>query len=343
MEFDLMWIIVEAWLGLEVERSEEYGTQVASVLSFKREELGIAPFVYNKDLEELVKMQAYFGNLGPESPHSLTKLKANEVFKGACELFKVGCEGKSAYEFIEAIGVKTITTKLKSPREVIEDITKYHDVIFSRGAFGCEPWSDVAGVVQSGQFHLALFPASQLNKTPPKLTSLRPVDFCKDKLVAGMEAYWVPDPYMEYRILYNLINVYRTNKNLRPFMFSKLLSDNGIFHSTSTNTLLSAREQLLCLKSDDVACVPFKATPKPLYQIYKYVFPLTTPNEELITITKSIEREPFLTNPYAREQQCTIGFTKSDKGLHVRIVATKRLHKPTSKLCRRTLRLIRFK
>ncbi|KAJ9049179.1 hypothetical protein DSO57_1027374 [Entomophthora muscae] len=167
----------------------------------------------------------------------------------SCEAFLhlTSCRTLPAKEFAlkEGISVFAIPKESNIYRQ-LDDILNSEllkDIIFNRRHYACAPFKTAASVEQGDNVYIMLSPFGD-----DDVNGYRPVDFpgpsCKIK---GMEPYAVPATYSpEVRELYHRLNIDLTMRDIKPFMFSSLLSN-------YTGTDLATK--LLCSSFADAACL----------------------------------------------------------------------------------------
>ncbi|KAJ9078692.1 hypothetical protein DSO57_1003963 [Entomophthora muscae] len=322
--------LVEITVQTTLETTLETSAEVRLVNS-ERERVGIAPLHHTDALDKMLQKVYLFKRFPSQHPLSLEKQKAEAVFKDSCELFKDGCGDKTAADLIAALGVRIIEPDSEAAIESRVLFEKNKDAFLSRGAYACQPWAAVAETVVDNKPYLALLPPHTLNQSPQSDTSFRPVDFCPDKLVEGMSAYWVPDAFSDFRSLYNEINLARTAKELPPFMFSAPLS--------SASTLDT--ESLKCQITPDIACMPLKIDRSKFYKTWSHSFSNDSISDTLLAFNEQLITAPHLLSADGHQHWYAIGFSKSENNINIRIAAsqpsTPQLRK-TMKLCRRRVR-----
>lgn len=302
----MRWLILLGIFGLSVQRCVKVG-DVLRRLNRERRGLGMVSLIREKKLDVVIKQVTFFRNFPLDSPLSLDKQSSQALFGSAvCDLFKEGCGELNAKDFVKKIGLKIVTTKSTTLEEVVETL-KVKDQVLSRGKFGCEPLSYVAGDDSNGRLHMGLFPTHAFKTIPSDFGPFRSVDFCPSNPLIGMEGYWVPDTYKKFRELYNKINLNRTSEKLPPFKFSETLSIKG---SSLKN------DDLLCGNTSEVSCMPRKSGKS--HQTFKYSAPIDSSLEyKLDYLYDSLSNEPILVNNSlpARKRWYTIGFTESETDL----------------------------
>lgn len=320
----LLWVLL-GLSSIHAKAGPEVAADVTSLLNQERTRRGIAPFVHDEALGDIPLKAQAFKKFLPPSPLSLERQKAESVFKASCQLFRGGCGEKTAASFLAGIDVRFLETRKAPPEEMALAL---RDATLSRGKAACEPISRVAGAFFNDIFYLALFPATSLPAPPP--SPYRPVDFCPDKKVEGMDAYWVPDAFADYRALFNAINLDRTAKDLPPLMFSAPLSQAAQVDPRF----------LTCRVTADVACMPMEEGRSPLYDSWQFSFPSEAAVPEIMAslASKLVETILLTNSDEARKQWYAIGFSRSDTGTTIRLAASRSLSpdaKRVFKLCRR--------
>lgn len=147
------------------------------------------------------------------------------------------------------------------------------NIIFNRQSHACVPFKSAASVVNQDNLYIALS-----SDGPLPVAGYRPVDFPdKSCTVEGMEAYLAPLSYtQEVRDLYNQINFDLVQKDIKPFMFSNILSSNS-------------NSSLLCSSFKDPACLDSIIISYPPYLTYQLTFPLSSNNYETILNSKEYQ------------------------------------------------------
>lgn len=201
---------------------------------------GIAPVASSKPLEAF--LAAYLRKDRATETSSVAEL----LGETACATFldTEPCYTQPASDFLAGAGVAIFSLPAESNVHRQMDrilASEKHKIVFNRQDYACTPFRAAASVEYQGSRYILLSPLG-----PSPAGGYRPVDFPSQACaVEGMDAFTVPPGFsQDVHEFYSQLNVDMTRMDIKPLMFSALLSADSVDES-----------MLLCSSVPDAACL----------------------------------------------------------------------------------------